>query len=765
MKVFWSIIILLLSLSISGQEICNNGIDDDNDGLVDLNDTEDCVCSNIIPSGLIPNPSFEDQLCCPTEKEELDCAVSWIQASEATSDYLHLCGITVHPNVGKSAPMPIPDGEGYIGFRDGHSGDSGYKEYVGACLNETMEVGVEYRLDFFLGFAPEQNQTIDMTIYGSTECSNIPFGGNNASIGCPTNTAGWDILDNQVISGQAGWTNMIFDIIADKPYNVIVIGPGCQPQPSTFNNPYFFVDRLALAELAEFDVPFADIEGSLCQENLTIIAEEGNDYSYQWYRDGIALVGENEIQLDLDVDPANEGFYEVLITTSNGCFTSEEFELFIPTIETFLDLEICEGESAVVDGNELTASGSYTFSFLSSIGCDSTVTVDLNVLPVGTNFVNPVICEGEVYSYSGQTFDQSGFYSISTPAPVGCDSLISIDLTVMTDVETLQTINICEGEQIEEDGDILNTTGVYAYTYSTSIGCDSTVVLDITVNTNYNETTTLTICEGETYQLGDQLLTEAGTYGAILNAITGCDSSVLLQLAIASPTASTLSETICQGETYPIEGNAYNTTGSYEIMSTNAAGCDSIISLELEVIEWIDGILLPQDTTIELGDALAISPAYVAPGLLQIVWTDELGNVLSNDDIMYLDQIIRPTTISVTGVDQYGCIDSDQINVRVDRNVGIYTPNIFSPNGDGTNDYFRPTTNKSVSVLKDMVIYDRWGNLVYSASQITDMDSWNGWNGKMNGIDVGSGVYVYLARFIALDGVEEIVTGDVTILR
>jgi len=252
-------------------------------------------------------------------------------------------------------------------------------------------------------------------------------------------------------------------------------------------------------------------------------------------------------------------------------------------------------------------------------------------------------------------------------------------------------------------------------------------VLDITVNTNYNETTTLTICEGETYQLGDQLLTEA--------------------------------------ETYPIEGNAYNTTGSYEIMSTNAAGCDSIISLELEVIEWIDGILLPQDTTIELGDALAISPAYVAPGLLQIVWTDELGNVLSNDDIMYLDQIIRPTTISVTGVDQYGCIDSDQINVRVDRNVGIYTPNIFSPNGDGTNDYFRPTTNKSVSVLKDMVIYDRWGNLVYSASQITDMDSWNGWNGKMNGTDVGSGVFVYLARFIALDGVEEVVTGDVTILR
>ena len=59
-----------------------------------------------------------------------------------------------------------------------------------------------------------------------------------------------------------------------KPYNVIVIGPGCDVNNNSGSSPYFFVDRLALAELADFDIPFADIIGDLCQEGLTIVAED-----------------------------------------------------------------------------------------------------------------------------------------------------------------------------------------------------------------------------------------------------------------------------------------------------------------------------------------------------------------------------------------------------------------------------------------------------------------------------------------------------------
>ncbi len=916
-KLITSILILLVSFSICGQEICNNAIDDDGDGLIDLNDEEDCICPSTIPSGLIPNPSFEDMLCCPTQKEQLDCAVDWIQASAATSDYLHNCGITVHPGVGKSAPQPIPDGDGYVGFRDGLSSGSNYKEYVGACLNATMEVGTEYRLDFFLGFAPEVAQTIDMTVYGTTECSNIPFGGTSTTFGCPTNAPGWDQLGQLVVSGQGEWKNIIFDIIADKEYNVIVIGPGCNTQQNVNHAPYFFVDRLALAELADFDVPFAEIQGDLCQEGLTIVAEEDEDYGYQWFKDGIALIGETGISLDLEVDPASEGFYEVLITTSDGCFNSEDFELFVPVFETNLEASICEGESYPIAGSEITIAGPYTFPFTSVLGCDSLVYLDLEVTPVGAKFVSPQICEGEVYTYAGETYTEEGFYSLNTPGPAGCDSLISIELTVNSNydinipieicegetiqegTETLTTtgiypfnyssitgcdsiviidlvvnekydettniticegesyqlgsqllttsgvygdilstaagcdsiinldlevvgigtnfvsrqicegeiysyagqsytetgfysftntgpsgcdslisidltvndkfdviipFNICEGDSFQEGSEILTATGMYTFDYSSTNGCDSIVTIDLIVNERYEETTTLTICEGETYQLGNQLLTDAGSYAEVLSSIAGCDSSVILDLVVENSTFSTPTEIICKGETFSILDDTYDSGGDYTLTTINEAGCDSIIFLELIVIDREDAIILPQDTLVLLGDPITISPEYRAPEILQIIWTDENGE-LSNDDILNIDQVIGRQEITVTGVDQYGCVEDDQIVIRVDRNVGIYPPNIFSPNGDGSNDYFRPEVNQSINALKEMMIYDRWGNLVYAEESIIDLNMWRGWDGKFNGSEAMAGVYVFIATFVALDGGEEVVSGDITIIR
>lgn len=767
LKFIASMLILMMSLSIYGQEICNNAIDDDGDGLIDLNDEEDCDCPSTIPSGLIPNPSFEDMLCCPTQKEELDCAVSWIQASANTSDYLHLCGITVHPDVNKSVPLPIPDGEGYIGFRDGiGAGLPQYKEYVGACLNATMEVGKEYRLDFFLGFAPEINQTIDMTIYGTTECSNIPFGNNNTAFGCPTNGPGWDQLGQQVVSGQGEWKNIIFDIVADKPYSVIVVGPGCITNTSSGATPYFFVDRLALAELADFDVPFADIQGDLCQEGLTIVAEEDDDYGYQWFKDGVALIGETNISLDLEVDPANEGFYEVLITTSNGCFNSEYFELFVPVFETNIEDSICEGETYNIAGSEISVAGAYSFPLTSILGCDSIVNLNLEVLTAGTNFVTPQICEGEVYTYAGQSYTETGFYSFNIPGPTDCDSLISIDLTVNSKYEITIPFGICEGETFQEGTEILTTTGAYTFDYTSASGCDSIVTIDLVVNEKYEETTSITICEGETYQLGNQLLTTTGLYGDVLSSVAGCDSSVLLDLIVESSTFSILNETICLGQTFSIIDTFFDMEGSYTLTTDNVLGCDSLIFLEITVIDLNDGILLPDDITIQLGDPLAISPAYRAPEIQQIVWTNNAGEVLSNEDILNIDQIIGIQEITVTGVDQYGCVASDEIIVRVDRsNVAIYTPNIFSPNGDGNNEYFRPETSHAITALREMTIYDRWGNLVYSVESIADLSMWQGWDGKINGSDAITGVYVYIATYIALDSEEETISGDVTIVR
>ena len=105
-------LLLLLFICFSavsyGQEICDNAIDDDGDGFIDLNDDE-CVCDAALPSSLIPNPSFEDRTCCPTMNARLDCAVGWIQASNPTTDYVHTCGHYLgNTSIPAVAPQPFP---------------------------------------------------------------------------------------------------------------------------------------------------------------------------------------------------------------------------------------------------------------------------------------------------------------------------------------------------------------------------------------------------------------------------------------------------------------------------------------------------------------------------------------------------------------------------------------------------------------------------------------------------------------------------------
>lgn len=748
-------------------EICNNGIDDDNDGLVDLND-DDCNCDSVLPSPLIPNESFEDMECCPTGEADFQCATAWEQASAATSDYYHTCGITSPTWIGHLPPdTPIPDGQGYVGFRDGRANNPQYKEYVGACLTEQMEVGKVYRLDFFLGF-PRGNvgfDHIDMTIYGTTECSNIPFGNGNAFIGCPTNTPGWTQMDQQFVSGNNEWVNVVFDLTADKPYSAIVLGPSCEDHPDFTSEPYFFVDRLRLLEQVDVLLPYAEIDGSVCESDIRLEAEEGENFTYQWYKDGVAIIDQTSIDINLEVNAFNEGIYSVLIGTPEGCFISEDFNLELPTLESSLDTVICSNETYEFAGQELNTADTYMATFTSVQGCDSVVTLNLEVIDAPTRNIEETLCDGSGYTLDGVTYTEEDLYLITKPSEQGCDSLIILDLTIESSPIIEQNIEVCDNIPLVIDGQNIDQTGMYTFNYDLPSGCDSTVILNATIHPTYTLSTSESICEGESYLFGTEVLTESNIYTRTLTSSRGCDSTVTLDLQVIPATSSSLFETICENESFAVGDTSFSSPGQYTYTTINQAGCDSIVELSLDLRIWNDGVSLPNDTTVEMGSALDISPIFIDPLFGQVVWTDEDANVLSNETTLSLMEIIFPQTINILAVDEHGCIDEDQIKIRVDRNIGIYTPNIFSPNGDGNNDFFRPIANPSITSLKDISIYDRWGNQVYYEENVTDLINWLGWNGDIKGGKAITGVYVYVATFISLDGQEELVSGDVTLIR
>ena len=107
-----------------------------------------------------------------------------------------------------------------------------------------------------------------------------------------------------------------------------------------------------------------------------------------------------------------------------------------------------------------------------------------------------------------------------------------------------------------------------------------------------------------------------------------------------------------------------------------------------------------------------------------------------------------------------GCPSSDSITVLNDCYMNL--PNVFTPNGDGVNDFFFPRDylTKGLTAFK-MEIYNRWGEIIFSTTKTDGA----GWDGKYNGIPQPEGVFIYKMDATFKDGVHEHHQGNFTLLR
>jgi hypothetical protein len=107
----------------------------------------------------------------------------------------------------------------------------------------------------------------------------------------------------------------------------------------------------------------------------------------------------------------------------------------------------------------LSATGSYTANLTTVNGCDSIVTLNLTVLDILRTDLTDSICDGEMLDFNGQLLTVSGTYTHTTTSSIGCDSIVTMDLTVLpVNRETVQDTVICEGEDYDFNGSLLSAT-------------------------------------------------------------------------------------------------------------------------------------------------------------------------------------------------------------------------------------------------------------------------------------------------------------------
>lgn len=416
---------LLGSSPLLGQEICDNAIDDDGDGRIDVNDP-DCDCEIVEPKSLIPNPSFEDMECCPSSRSQMTCATDWIQASDATTDYIHTCGWMGWDNL--PVPLPIPDGDACIGFRDGRFGNRSnpnWKEYAGACLTSPLKAGVDYKFQFYIGYTfAENSPPLDVTFFGSTSCSNLPFGDGNDALGCPTNGPGWKFLGSVPASGIMEWDQKEINITPDEDIYAIAIGPACARTLGIVNTYYFF-DNLVLADQASFDFDIRMTEHP-CDPDVTLEVPFSDTLSYQWYKDGIALRGETFSRMS---SLYGDGLYQVRIESPNlGCRIAKGFQFIYPNPGSVEEVRLCEGDAFFFNGQDRYTEGIYRDTLQSVDGCDSIVQLNLNVFSNTGDTVDAKVFPGEYYYVEKHRFLNEGTYKVELKSSLGCDSTILLNL-------------------------------------------------------------------------------------------------------------------------------------------------------------------------------------------------------------------------------------------------------------------------------------------------------------------------------------------------
>lgn len=182
------------------------------------------------------------------------------------------------------------------------------------------------------------------------------------------------------------------------------------------------------------------------------------------------------------------GTYPVLLTTNQtGCDSTITTILEVnPLLSSAQNLSICQGQSVTLPNGQTTSSPGVYTTVLSSLntGCDSTVTTIVAVNPVFNQTLSPSPCANETYIMpNGQPATNSGTFTFSFTSNEGCDSTVVVNLNINPVYNLNFNQEICQGQSFTlPNGNNVSASGNYVSNLTTMAGCDSVITVQLTVN-------------------------------------------------------------------------------------------------------------------------------------------------------------------------------------------------------------------------------------------------------------------------------------------
>ncbi|MBP5496578.1 MAG: C10 family peptidase [Bacteroidales bacterium] len=329
------------------------------------------------------------------------------------------------------------------------------------------------------------------------------------------------------------------------------------------------------------NLPLYDLAGSLRikQNHIDIGAYEFGDVTYLTVNDTICL-GESFFYEDYFVYPETPGlFRDTVIYNQTGVDYIAYINLTVnPVYNVSIDTTICEGQSYSFNGQTYNTTGTHTAYLQTALGCDSTVVLNLTVNPTVYNDISKTACES--YTWNQTTYNATGNYIQTFTSATGCDSVVTLHLTInhASSSEYYQTACV----SYTWNNVTYAESGIYQQTLTNAAGCDSVVTLHLTIVNVITNEFSVTACDHYTWN--DITYALSGDKVQTFTAASGCDSVVTLHLTINQSNTGVENVSTCDSYTW-INGVTYTQTPAVAptCTLTNAAGCDSVVTLQLTI--------------------------------------------------------------------------------------------------------------------------------------------------------------------------------------
>ena len=264
-----------------------------------------------------------------------------------------------------------------------------------------------------------------------------------------------------------------------------------------------------------------------------------------------------------------------------------------------------------IDGLTYTASNNTaTWTLTNAAGCDSVVTLNLTILESNTGTDEISACVSHTW-IDGVTYTESNNTATWTLTNAeGCDSVVTLDLTIAQPNTGIDVVEACDSFTWIDGVTYTDDNNAATWTLTNAAGCDSVVTLNLTILESSSGVDVITACDSYTWIDGVTYTESNNTATHTLTNAVGCDSVVTLNLTILESSTGVEVVEACDSYTW-IDGVSYtesNNTATWTL--TNEAGCDSVVTLNLTILEsnagtdviqscvpytWIDGVTYAED--------------------------------------------------------------------------------------------------------------------------------------------------------------------------